>query len=451
MDSQEQKNNYNRTLRILWIIHDVLPIFKPYVKGKPTLGGSWITPLFYALKNQSNITLGSITPVINGMEQKKVIDNITYYSIYIRKKENTSNMDKSLAEKYLSVINDFQPDIIHVHGTENNYGLLRKYVSEQIPIVCSIQGIIIPYYECLKNCDKSLGLSRYRTLKNKLGRGGINNMLYKWNKYCHIEKEIYKMNQYFIGRTCWDKEQLSKINPNSLYFHGEELLRPIFYNVHWNLNLSERHRIFVSSAQYPIKGFHLMLKAASILIKEYPNLKIVAPLLSMKIKSSRIKDWLIGEDYNNYLKSLIRKYKLEDNIIIKGRLSADEMAEEYRKAHIFVLPSLIENSPNSLGESMMTGTPSVVSIMGGIPSIVKDNESALLFPSEDYNKLAIQIKRIFSDDNLALKLSKNAINIALKRHDVKQTSNQYYQVYEDIIRQHNESNRNIPRAEILGS
>lgn len=449
MESQEQLNQSNnsiKTMRILWIIRDVLPDFHPFVIGKPTIGGTWIAPLFYALKNQSDVTLGSLTPVLDGMEQKIDIDNISYYAIKINEKENSSFMNKTLAEKYLSIINDFKPDIIHVHGTEYNFGLLRKYVSPQIPIVCSIQSIIAPYCDCLKKLDATLKLCRYRSVKNRFGRGGINNAIRKWNKYCSVEKEIFKVNQYFIGKTWWEKTQLQILNPNTSYFYGDELLQSPFYYDQWDLNQCERHRIFISSAHYPIKGFHILLKAAAFLKDDYPDIKIVVPLQSINMKSSGIKDWMFGEDYSNYLKRLIKKYKLEDNIKMRDSLSANEMAKEFRKAHLFVLPSIIENSPNSLGASMLVGTPAVVSIMGGITSIVSDNESALLFPSGDFYHLAFQIGRIFSNDNLALKLSKNARQIALKRHNVKQTSEQYCHIYEEIIKQHNESIRNIPRA-----
>ncbi|MDD2244606.1 MAG: glycosyltransferase family 4 protein [Dysgonamonadaceae bacterium] len=447
MERQEQLFQLDKsikTMRILWIINDVLPDFHPFVVGTPTTSGSWIAPLFYALKNQSELTMGSVTPILDGMEQKINIDNISYYAIRINEKENISNMNKSLAEKYLSVINDFKPDIIHIHGTEHNFGLLRKYVSPRIPIVCSIQSIIVPYRDYMKKSAATLKLSKYRSVKNRLGRGGINNALRRWNKYSSVEKEIFKINKYFIGRTSWDKNQLQILNPNTLYFHGEELLRSPFYDTQWDLNQCERHRIFVSSALHPIKGFHILLKAVAFLKDDFPDIKIVAPLPSINMKSSKIKDWMIGEDYSNFLKRLIIKYDLEDNIIMRDSLSAYEMAKEFRKAHLFVLPSLIENSPNSLGESMLVGTPAVVSIMGGITSIVSDNESALLFPSGDSYSLAFQIGRLFSNDILALKLSKNARQIALRRHDVKQTSEQYCHIYEDIIKQHNESIRNIP-------
>lgn len=131
---------------------------------------------------------------------------------------------------------------------------------------------------------------------------------------------------------------------------------------------------------------------------------------------------------------------------MRKRLSADEMAKEYCKAHVFVLPSFIENSPNSLGESMLIGTPCVASAVGGVTSIVNDNESSLLFSPGDYRSLAYQIGRIFADDELALKISAKARSIALKRHNVSQTTGQYYNIYSKVIQQHNESSTNSSRA-----
>ena len=435
-----------KTLRILWITHDVFECFFPYVKGKPTTGGSWIAPLFYGIKNLQGVKLGSVTPVINGEAQKKVLDNINYYSISIRNNESYKGMSNSLASKYLWVINDFKPDIIHVHGTEKNFGLISKYLDFNIPVVCSIQGVIRPCYDYLKFSVTNIQLRKHQSLKNIMGRGGINAALKLWFKYIKIEKELYKINKYFIGRTFWDKAQLRVMNPDAYYFHGEELLRSPFYTTSWDINRCERYRIFISSAAYPLKGFHVLVHALVLLKNRFPSVKVVAPLSSINMNSSKLKDFLIAEDYNNYLKSEIKKYKLEDNIIFLNHLTAEEMAFQYSKAHVFVLPSFIENSPNSLGESMIIGTPTVVSPVGGVTSIVVDNESSLLFPSGDHAAMAFQIGRIFSDDNLAARISCNAREIALQRHDVKQATIQYYNIYSEIIKLHDESLTHTPRA-----
>lgn len=426
-------------MRILWITHDLFEVFLPYVKGKPTKGGSWIAPLFYSLKNDPGIKLGSITPVLNGKAQRKEIDDIIYYSISVVKNENIRDMNIGLASRYLWAINDFKPDIIHVHGTEKNFGLLRKFIDPGIPVVCSIQGIVSPCYDSLKLSVAGNHIEKYQSLKNRLWRGGVNFALRRWRRYSLIEREIYRVNNYFIGRTMWDKAQLLSLNPGTAYFHGEELLRAEFYTPKWEIEQCERHRIFVSSAASPLKGFHVLLKAAALLRQDYPDLKIVAPLSGIDIKSSTIKDYLISEDYDNFLKNKIKEFGLEDHVIFKKRLSAAEMAHEYRKAHIFILPSFIENSPNSLGESMMIGVPSVACSVGGVPSIVKDNESSLLFSSGDHTFLAWQIKRIFSDDALAVKISREAQVIAQRRHHIPQTTQQYLTIYSIIINKHHEN------------
>ena len=217
MKSQKTK------VRVLWITHDVFEPFYSFVKGKPSRGGSWTTPLFYGLSKKEYLEMGSLVPVLKGENQKKVIDNITYYSIPINSGDNTSQLNNKLIKNYLQVINNFKPDIIHIHGVEKNFALIQKYIDRNIPIVCSIQGLITPYYLFLKYSVANLNLRKHMSLKNWLGRGGVKVALKNWRNYICIEKEILRINKYFIGRTLWDKSQLFAINSSAVYFHGEEL------------------------------------------------------------------------------------------------------------------------------------------------------------------------------------------------------------------------------------
>lgn len=423
--------------RILWITWGVFEPVYNFVKGRPEKNSSWTTPLFLSMCKQHNIQLASVTPVINGAFQKKNVDNVLYYSVPIKSGDNLIQLNKTLIKNYKLAIDDFKPDLIHIHGVEVNFGLLRKHVDNKIPIVCSIQGLINPYYLFLKYSVATIKLNRYRSLKNLLGRGGLKGTLKRWEKYMDIEREILQINQYFIGRTLWDKAQVAAFNPNAHYFHGEELLRKPFYTNKWNIKDCTRFRVLISSAAYSLKGFHILLKAAAILKDKYPNIQIVSPLSDFKLKSSLLRKYLIAEDYSNFLRREIIKLNLKDNVILLPKLNADEMALEFKKAHVFVLASFGENSPNALGEAMMIGTPSVVSPVGGVMSMVKDEESALFFSTGDYNMLAYQIKRILKEDKLALKLSENANIIALRRHDLKITTNQYLDIYKEIIKLHN--------------
>lgn len=429
-------------MRILWITYNVFEPFYPLVKGLPTKSASWTTPLFFSLYKEDNVLLGSIAPILQGEYQKEVIRNIHYYSVPINKGDDNTQLTKSLISSYQRAIHDFKPDVIHIHGVEKNFGLIRKFIDPNIPIVCSIQGLINPCYMFLKQSISSFNFNKYRSVKNRLGRGGIRQTLENWRKYMSIEKEILEINQYFIGRTLWDKSQVASFNSFAHYFHGEELLRSVFYSKTWSLKDSVSYRIFISSAAYPIKGVHILLKAIAILKRKYPDVKIVAPLSSLNLKSSKFKDVLIAEDYNNYLKEEVIRLNLMENLIFLPKLDAEEMANEFKKAHVFVLASFAENSPNALGEAMLIGTPTVVAPVGGVMSILKDEESSLFFPSGDYAVLAHQIQRIFESDELAIRLSINAKSVALKRHNVTETTRQYMNIYKDVIQLHKDRENN---------
>ena len=427
-------------MRILWITVNILDVFFPHVKGKPTKGGSWIAPLFYNLHKQPGVELGMITPVIDGEEQKKEIDRIVYYTVPINKEGNRTEIKKELSDSYIRAINDFRPDIIHVHGTEYNFGLLRKYVDRSIPIVCSLEGIISPWLSFMNYSVADTDVRKYRSIKNRLGRGGVNGAFRRWKKYPDIEKEIFGINRYFIGRTLWDKAYVNMYSPEAFYYHGEELLRAPFYKTYWDIEQCEKHRIFISSCAYALKGFHVLVKAAGLLKQKYPDIKIVAPLSSMRINAPNCVDFLISVDYSVYLKKEIVRWGLEENVVLLKNLNAEEMANEYRKAHVFVLPSFQENSPNSLGEAMMIGTPSVSAPVGGVMSIVEDDSSGLFFPSGDFVMMAYQIDRLFSDEELALNISKKARSIAERRHDIEESVQQYMRAYEDIVNKHSQNN-----------
>lgn len=426
-------------MKILWITNDILPEFIPFAKGNPTKGGSWITPLFYSLGNIDELTMGVVTPIVNGENQKQEIRKNIYYAFPIKKGDNRKAMTIELADSYKKVINDFNPDIIHVHGTEVNFGQIINHIDKKIPVVCSIQGIINSYLPALKSSMANIEWNKYFSVKNRFGRGGEFARLKIWNKYKNIEYSIIKNNKYFIGRTIWDKAQVLEINKHAYYFHGEELLRSKFYKNEWKFEFCNKYQIFISSSAYPIKGFHVLLKAVALLKDKYPEIKVVAPLSNLDLSSSKIKDYLIRDDYHNYVKSLVYELSLTNNLKLCGRLSEEEMVDQYREAHIFVMPSFIENSPNSLGEAMMIGTPTIVSPVGGIPSIVKDELSTLFFSVGDHATLALQIDRIFEDHELSQKLSINAKNIAKLRHDLNKSTIEYIENYKKIVKIHNES------------
>ena len=123
---------------------------------------------------------------------------------------------------------------------------------------------------------------------------------------------------------------------------------------------------------------------------------------------------------------------MEDHIEFTGALNAEQVAEKLTHVHAYVLCSTIENSPNTLGEAMMVGTPCVASYCGGVPDMAVDGKEALFYRSNDPALLAWAVKRIFDDDNLALSLSQNAPKHARITHDPQRNAEALLSAYKAI-------------------
>lgn len=395
---------------------------------------SWTPTLLNEIKK--HIYVSVIIPC-GGFKSFKHIENgITYYSLHLKNKEIKKGMNLKTYLKYKKVIDSENPHLIHVHGTETNFAQIQNYTS--IPIVVSIQGILTGYIPFYNNYIRENNLFKYTTLKDILGYGGISNY-YKNFLRCSslFEEQLLTRTKYFFCRTKWDKAWISFSNPNALIFHGEELLRNVFYNNKktWDVNKCIRHSIFMPSGINPIKGLYLAIKSLLLLKKYYYDTTLMVPGISYnEVYREGLKGLLIGDKYIRYIKSIIINNNLKDSVFFLGKLSADEMVQYMQKANVFLSPSSIDNSPNAIGEATMIGTPIVTTPVGGVPSFLCDNKSCLFAPAGDAHIMAYQIKNIFDDDKLAKELSDNATMVAEQRHNIENVTQAYIDSYNFIIK-----------------
>lgn len=386
--------------------------------------GGWMPSLLNALRSTTDveIAVACIDPETNQLV-KHEIEGVTYFLLPL-KQPKEPQLTPAFVEACTEAITAFHPDIIHVHGTEYVYGLFTAQAGCRVPTVISIQGLLHVY-------------SRYVdggiTLRDSFD-GGIPGLLswlrfqlqqFQWIKRGRVEQQILKGNENIIGRTDWDKAHVFEVNPEARYFYGGELLRLPFHEAQWDLAQSQRHSLFCTAAHSPLKGFHWLLYAVNLLKKEFPDINV-------RVAGAPWNDSKGFGYYGRYLKRLIDKYGLSSHVTPLSSLSAEEVAKELKRAHAFVIPSLIENSPNSLAEAMMVGTPCVASLIGGIPSMVENEKSALCFPGGDVAYLAHCIRRIFTNDELAQQLSSNARAVALERHAPEKIIPQLMETYRNV-------------------
>lgn len=416
-------------MKILWIVNTIFPYpAKMLGKDKNVFGG-WMLGLLDSLKQKKDIKI-AIATTYNGKKMKKYINkNIIYYLVPC--KCNTK-YDKSLEFYWKQIEKDFNPNLVHLHGTEYVHGLSYLRACPNTKSILSLQGLLKPIAE-----NYLLGITKNDVYLNLSLRDFIkhDNMIQQkrmFEKRSIYEDEMIKAVDALVGRTKWDYEESLKIAQTNKYFKCNENLRNNFYNYEWNYENAEKNTIFVSQASYPIKGFHEMIKAISIVKNKIANVKVYIAGYNI-IDDKTLKNKLKMSGYAKYLKKLIKKYNVLDNIEFGGVLSEEQMIKKMLSCNLYVQASSIENSSNSLGEAMILGMPIVASNVGGTSTMIEDQKEGLLYNYQNNKEFAENIITLLLNSTIAIRLGKNARKHALLTHNREINAMTMYNIYKEVL------------------
>ena len=341
--------------------------------------------------------------------------------------------DDRLEGRMKEILEDFKPDLVHIFGTEfpHTLAMVRAFGRPERTLA-GIQGLCFACAEVYR-ADLPERVVYRKTFRDWLRRDGILQQQEKFRIRGEREKEALKNVAHITGRTEFDRRETEKINGKAKYHFMNETMRPEFYSGRWKEEDCVPYSIFLSQGDYPLKGFHYVLRALPEILGHYPQACVyVAGADVMKNRSA--KDKIKLSSYGKYLLELVRTLGLEGHVKMLGKLSADGMKERLLKSSLFVCPSSLENSPNSLGEAMLLGVPAVAADTGGIPSMMENGKEGLLYEAGNVEMLADCVLRVWKEKEETAKRAEAARTRALAAHDGKRNYERLLAIYGEIMR-----------------
>ena len=414
-------------MKVLWFTPNPCSYQVPG-KRKGYNGGGWTSSLEQELKKRPDIKLG-VCFIMNGQSQKTVQEDVTYYPVPSHQKSKKNKIldlihfrdverDKILWAHYIEhfkkVIEDFQPDVIEIYGSELYMGLAA--MASNRPTVLHIQGILsLSIYIYLPpGISPTQEIFQDWSLKNAYAH--FHYRIY-WKRSCYREQQVFKHIQHVIGRTEWDKAAASTLSPQAAYYYGGEILRPAFYEPHQR-TLPHRLVIVTTSSSAMYKGFDFVLKIADIL----------------KNKIGLDFEWRVFGNINPAF--FERRTGLNHknlNISLCGVATAETLCDEISSCTVYMQPSYVENSPNSVCEAQILGIPVVATNVGGTASLIENGETGFLVPSGEPYFAAYKIQVLYEDKSLNINMGRKAQIAASKRHDKRTIVENLIEIYKKIL------------------
>jgi glycosyltransferase involved in cell wall biosynthesis len=414
-------------MRVLWFTNT--PSLAAGHLNLPSFGGGWIESLEEKMRLVDNIDLAVAFGHGKTRLEKFSKHNTTYYAIPDRSSRikkmvgrhlNVVSNDE-LIDYCLKIVDDFKPDIVNIFGTEKAFGLIGNKI--KTPVVIHLQGLLTVYEKkWFSSGIRKKDLIAHSGIKRLLRTNSLIHSYYFFRSAAKREQEIFRIGKYFLGRTDWDKRITAVLAPDARYYTSNEILKGDFYVNEWHKN-SQQLKVFISTIQPNIyKGLETVLECAVLLKKlnKFSFTWFIAGILGSD-PMVKLFEGKIGKQFADF------------NIRFCGSLVAPELVRYELDADIFIHPSHIDNSPNSVCEAMLLGMPVIATNTGGTASLLADKKEGILIQDGDPFAMAGAILELTENPVYAAELGKNARILAMKRHDPDKIVTNLIGIYTEIV------------------
>lgn len=306
------------------------------------------------------------------------------------------------------VLDDFKPDVCHLNNF--NYQLtpsiileIRKWEKTQnrkckIIYTAHDYQLVCPNHMCHnlntdENCEKCVEGQFWNCTKGKCIHGSVAKsfigtleaVTWKW-------MNVYRQIDTIVCCSHFMKKMLDK-NP---ILASKTIVLHNFVDAVETKNVSKKDYVLYFGRYSKEKGVKTLVQIA----KNLPEISFV----------------FAG---SGPLEELLKDIPNIKNV---GLQSGEELKNLIRQARFTICPSeWYENCPFSVMESQMYGTAILAAKIGGIPELIRNNETGEMFESGNVQDLKQKIQKLWYDQELCMNYSENCKNVHFS------TANEYYE------------------------
>lgn len=193
----------------------------------------------------------------------------------------------------------------------------------------------------------------------------------------------------------------------------------VLYNPCPRVNRREdirENNILFAGTIIPRKGYGDLIKAFAKIAKKYPNWKII----------------FAGNGEIENAKKIASEYGISNQIVFPGWINGKKKEETFQKASIYCLASDGEGFPMGVLDAWAYGIPCVVTPVGGIPDIIKDEVNGLIFPVGDIDTLASKLEKLITNKDLRTKIVKETDKYVNNEFNVSSINKKLGQIYSNL-------------------
>lgn len=366
----------------------------------PPLGGGAGNATFYLLRElakEKDISIDLLTSSTGEYREENFSPNIKIYFLNINKRDNLHdqsqwdllNYSRQAWRTARKLMNRHKYDLVHAF-----FGVPCGYLAMKtgLPYIVSLRGSDVPFYsQKYKLLD--------RLIFKKLSRD------YIWRHAAAVVANSEDLRQLALQSSPVQKISVIPNGVDTTKFYPDSKQKNFEFTIIYNSRFIER------------KGIRYLIDAFIQFAKEYRNVR----LLTMSTGSLEAE-----------MKERIRRAGLASRAEFHGFIDpkTDRIAANYRRGHVFVLPSLNEGMSNSLLEAMASGLPIITTKTGGSSKLIKKN--GIIVPKRSSAALQQALRKIINSPDLGEGIGRQSRQLA-ESHSWQSVALAYQNVYHQVL------------------